>query len=203
VRTEVKPPGATSIIEQHRFQTRFRPSRSYWFEFREDQAAGGDIIAIWCDGGDYFETWWSTTRVHERYGRGQGSNAFALTAYPTMSTALLLAPSLFPGAGLVSPLGKLESVSLAEPTTFEGQPAVVIRANSRIGYQTGQGARLRPIEITLDAQTMLVRQIVQDTPPGAPAGSIDQIEVTFDFQANPVLGSSDFSYEIPSEQGND
>jgi hypothetical protein len=68
-----------------------------------------------------------------------------------------------------------------------------------MGYATGRGAHPRPTTIWIDAQTLLVRKIVEDTPAENPQGSLDRLTTTFEPRANPQLEDSVFRFAVPSD----
>jgi hypothetical protein len=199
VLTEERPPGAPLIAERHTFTTYYSAPRHFFFDFREDPRAGGDRLVIWCSG-EAFETWWSATRVHETYPRGTGANAFALASLPTKGSALEVPPLLFAQAGLQGPLVALKAGGLAETEDLDGHRAHKLVGEVSLAYATGRGAHVRPTTVWIDAQTLLVRKVLEDTPAGAPAGSVSRVTTTFEPKANPALGDAQFRFAVPGEK---
>ena len=60
------------------------------------------------------------------------------------------------------------------------------------GSQTGLG--------WIDAETMLVRKVFEDTPKGYPAGSYSRLTVTIEPQANATLDDGKFQFTVPTSQ---
>ncbi|HKT58952.1 MAG TPA: hypothetical protein VJQ46_02810, partial [Gemmatimonadales bacterium] len=61
----------------------------------------------------------------------------------------------------------------------------------------GRITGVRPITLWIDAETYLIRKILEDTPKDSPRGSIDRRIVTFDPHPNPPLETSRFTFTVP------
>jgi outer membrane lipoprotein-sorting protein len=189
-----------SSVDRHTFKTYYRPPRHFYFEFVEDKAAGGSRAVIWCDGGD-FQTWWSDTGIHNLYPKGQGAQAFVQLMYPTNGSATQIASQLFANAGLVSTLAELEEMTPAGTEVISGRTAHKLTGIARSTYgATGRQVNVRRTTVWIDADTLLVRKIFEDTHKGAPAGSRNRVTTTFEPQANPPLDDSRFRFVVPSPQ---
>jgi hypothetical protein len=178
VTAEDRLPGSPAVVEHHTFATYYRAPRQFLFDFTEDEKAGGERFVIWCDGGD-FNTWWSTTGVHEKYERGRGGVAFAVGSLPTKGSALLIPPLLFSQAGLQGPLVSLQEPRLAGTEEVGGRRSYKITADMRLAYGTGNVGEERAVTIWIDAETLLVRKVFQDTPRGGMAGAVSRLTTTF------------------------
>jgi hypothetical protein len=197
VTTEDQLPGSPAVVEHHTFATYYRAPRQFLFDFTEDEKAGGERFGIWCDGGD-FNTWWSTTGVHEKYERGRGEVAFAVGSLPTKGSALLIPPLLFSQAGLQGPLVSLQEPSLAGTEEVGGRRCHKITARMLLAYGTGNVAEERAVTIWMDVETLLVRKFCQDTPRGGMAGAVSRVTTTFEPQADPDLDDARFRFAVPS-----
>jgi outer membrane lipoprotein-sorting protein len=194
ITTETRLPGAPPVVERHTFTTRFRSPRNFYFEFTKDPAAGSERLAIWCDGGD-FQSWWSATGVHEVYSGGRGVSAFSTAVFPTKGAAADIPPLLFPKAEMHGPLTDAKDVRAAGTEDMNGR-----RQYKMTGIVQAHFGAARPVAIWIDAETLLVRKMVEDTPVGAPAGHVDRVTTTFEPQLNPVLDDSGFQFAIPAER---
>jgi outer membrane lipoprotein-sorting protein len=194
--TEDRSPGAPLVVERHTFTTYYRAPRQFYFDFRKDPKAGKERLVIWSDGGD-FQSWWSATGVHQTYPRGTGATAFATASFPTKGAVLLVPPLLFSQAGLQGPLVALKAPRLAGTEDMDGHRVHKLVGEVALTYRTGLGGHARPTTVWIDAQTLLVRKIVEDTPAGSAQGSVDRVTTTFKPQANPPLADSLFRFAVP------
>jgi outer membrane lipoprotein-sorting protein len=185
-------------VSRHTFKTYYRAPRHFYFDFTEDKSDGGSRAVIWCDGGD-FQTWWSDTGIHNLYPKGQGAQAFVQLTYPTTGSATQIASQLFANAGLVSTLAELDEMTPAGTEVIGGRNSHKLTGVARSTYgATGRQVNVRRTTVWIDADTLLVRKIFEDTPKGGPAGSRNRITTTFEPQANPALDDSRFTFVVPS-----
>lgn len=192
---EAQSPGGPLLTERHRFVTYYQGPRKFFHDFREDPAAGGDRLVIWCDGGD-FNTWWATTGVHEVYEKGRGANAFALSALPTNGSALQVPPLLFAGAGLHGPLSDFANYRAVGTERIAGRDAVKLVGEVRLTYQSGHGTA-RPTTVWIDRETLFVLKVVEETPSGSARGVVSRSTTTLAPLANPRLDEARFRFTPP------
>jgi hypothetical protein len=86
---------------------------------------------------------------------------------------------------------------LAGDEDLDGHKVHKLVGEVTLAYATGLGGHPRPTTVWIDAQTLLVRKIFQDTPAESPAGSASQITTTFQPQADPRLADSLFRFAVP------
>ena len=186
------------LVERHTFSTRYAAPRKFYFDFRKDPKLSKERLVVWCDGGD-FQSWWSATRVHQIYPHGSGASAFGLSSFPTKGSVLLIPSLLFPKAGLQGPLVAFKKPRLGGDEELDGHKVHKLVGEVTLGYATGLGGHARPTTVWIDAQTLLVRKIVEDTPAGSPEGSVSRVTTTFEPQANPRLADSLFRFAVPGD----
>ena len=78
-----------------------------------------------------------------------------------------------------------------------GQRSYEILGRARSGYATGRGETLRPTAVWIDAETLLVRTLLEETSPRLPAGTVQRSTTTFEPRANPDLSDSVFQFVVP------
>jgi outer membrane lipoprotein-sorting protein len=186
---EDKNVGAPMTVERYRFETRFAAPKRFYFDF----AKPDERYVIWC-AGESFATWWSATQTAESFSPGEGQNAFAVGEFPTSGTALLIPPLLFQQAGLHGPLADLSMPVSIGMETAEGRALHVLSANVRMNHWSDT---TRATKVWIDAQTYLVRKVVQDTPSGMGSDVIQRTTATFEPVANPSLGDESFEFAPP------
>lgn len=196
ITTEDQTPGGPAVVERHLFTTYYRAPRQFFFEFKEDARAGGEQFVIWCDGGD-FNTWWSTTRVHDTYAKGRGALAFALAVLPTKGSAAQIPPLLFSQAGLQGPVTGVKDPRPAGTEDVASRPCHKLIAEVGLAYGTGNVTSVRSTTIWIDAETLLVRKVLEDTPSGTPRGIVSRVLTTFEPLANPDLDDARFRFAVP------
>jgi outer membrane lipoprotein-sorting protein len=196
--TEMQPLGAGVLKERHTFTTAYRSPRHFYFDFHKN--GGTERYVIWGDG-EAFHTWWSTTRTEDTYPRGQGAGAFAQGGYPTRGSALLIAPLLFAQAGLKGSLMNITEASAAGTEEVSGRRCHKLVGLEQDTYgQTGHAFNVRRLTVWVDAESLLVMKLFEDTPRGAPAGTINRVTTTFEPQANPTLDEGRFRFTAPTTQ---
>ena len=194
VMTRYQSDGGAPMIERHSFHTAYAAPRKFKFDFRKE---GGERLVIWGDG-ENFHTWWSATKVHETYPRGQGANAFALSSLPTLGAALAIPPLLFSQAGLHGTLSDFELSRSAGIEKIDGRTCYKLVGRVGLAYGTGTVVGARPTTLWIETQTLLVSQMFEDTPDGEGTGSVDQVTTRFQAQADPAVSPSEFGFAIPA-----
>lgn len=196
VTTEEVLPGNSDqpAVEKHTFTTFYRGPRQYFFEFKKDPSVGDERFVIWADSAD-FNTWWSATKVHDTYPKGEGAEAFALSSFPTKNAAMQLAPLLFPQAGLHGPIVDIKVSSSDQTEQINGHRCYKLVGEVGLAYGTGTVTNVRPTTIWIDADTMLVRKVFEDTPKGE--SGIDHITTTFDPKADAQIDEAHFKFTPP------
>lgn len=185
--------GSTMIVERHTFTTRFAPPRRFYFEFKKTPEPDGERFVIW-NTGTAFNSWWSATQVAETYAPGEGANAFGISELPTLGTALLIPPLFFQGSGLQGPLTKFEAPARKASEKLNGRMHYVLTANVRLNHWNES---TRPTTIWLDAETLLISKIIEDTPTGMGGGVVQRTTTTFVPKANGKIAETQFKFSPP------
>lgn len=191
-------PAQNPIVERHTFKTYYRAPRHYFFDFVEDRKAGGDRHVVWSDA-EAFHTWNSVTRVESTFPKGQGAAAFVIPSVGTLGSVLKIAPLLFPQADLQGTVTEFETSTEAGLEVVDGRRCHTLVGIAKSVYaQTGREVNVRGITIWIDAETMLIRKVFEDTPKGGVAGNLLRYTTTFEPQANPTLDELKFRFVVPS-----
>jgi len=190
-------PRVATIVERHKIRTHYRAPRQFFFQFDEDPRAGAERFVIWCDGGD-FNSWWSTTRVHEVYTNGRGTVAFALGGPPTRGSTLFMAPLLFPKAQMKGPLVNLHAARLAGTETLGSHQTHRIEAEERSAYANGNGAQVRRTTLWLDVESRLLRKVVQETPDNSVGFATSRITLLIEPDVTEITDPARFRFTVPA-----
>lgn len=183
-------------VERHTFTTYYQAPRQFYLEFRKDPNVGDERFVIWGDGAD-FHTWWSATQVHDTYPPGSGSNAFALGSEPTKGAAVMAPALLFAKAGLHGPLVDFTLSAGTGMETLAGHRCYRLLGQEAPTYGTGTVAGARAVTLWIEAESLLVRRVLEDTPRDSGADSILRVTTSFEPQADPAIGAAKFRFAVP------
>ena len=186
------------LRERHTFHTYFKKPRFYLFDFTK--AANADRVVVWGDL-DLFHTWWKTTGVATDYPKGRGSGAFTMSVTLTKGSISVIAPLLFPGAGLVGTATQFTDPVDAGTEKVDGHECHKLTGVAKDVYRiTGYEVNIRQTIIWIDVQSRLIRKVFEDAPKGHPAGTVSTTTTTFQPHANPTLDDSAFAFTPPQSQ---
>src|SRR5690242_12982391 len=121
--TVSRSPGAPANVERISFATAYVMPRQFLFESRK--ASNGERVAVWANNGD-FNSWWSATKQHQDYPKGQGEMAFANNSYPTSGAVIQIASLIFASAQLQSPLAQFSEPKAAGVENLNNHPCFKI-----------------------------------------------------------------------------
>ncbi len=183
-----------STVEQHAFTTYYCAPRHFFFEFRKNPKESKERYVIWCPDGEDFQDWWSATGNTSHHGRNP--NVFALASYPTKGSALQIPPLLFPKAEMQGPISGLREYRLAGTEDVNGRSCYKLVGKLALAYKTGAVTEAHPTTVWIDAETLLVRKVFEDS---STAGSVSTT-TTFEPEADPTLDESRFKFTPPSGQ---
>jgi len=183
------------LRERHSFRTYFKKPRYYFFEFTKQGNA--DRLVVWSDL-DAFHSWWKTTGIETDYPKGRGLAAFTSAVAISHGSIVMAAPLLFPGAGLVGTTTQFGDPADAGMEEVEGHPCHKLTGWAKDVYPlTHHEVNVRKATVWIDAQTLLIRKVFEDTPKGTPAGQLATVTTTFRFHANPALDDRYFRFAPP------
>lgn len=191
--------GGSHLRETHKFQTALVRPRQFLFAFDEDPDAGAERFVIWCDNAA-FNSWWSATGVHETYAQGQGLNAFAIGSLPSRGSDVLIPALIFAAAGLQGPLSAFEELKSEGVAKLDGRAQFRISGVVREKYGTDYVSSERPTEVWIDAQSFLIRKVVQDTPKGSVTGVVDRVTTLIAPVAGTKPDPATFRFVVPKAQ---
>jgi outer membrane lipoprotein-sorting protein len=197
VTTEYKgsgDPGPASV-EHDTFKTYYRAPRQFFFEFVKDPSVGEERYVIWADGADFF-TWWSATKVRDDYPKGQGGTAFALATFPTKGSLMQISPLLFADGGLHGPIVDIKVLRSDETEEINKHRCYKVVGEVALAYGTGAVTSVRPTTVWIDADSLLIRKVLEDTPKNE-AGT-DRVITTFEPDENPKVDDVKFKFDPPT-----
>lgn len=184
------------LSERHRFRTLFRRPRSFVFDFLKK---GGDRYVVWSDD-QAFHSWWKTTGVQYDYPKGQGAGAFSGGAAQTKGSLVMIPPLLFTGAGLVGPMTQFGDAEEDGREAVNGHDCIRLVGVAKDVYPSGKEVNVRKVIVWIDAKSLLVRRVFEDTPRGSMAMAVNRYITTVDPQVNPRLDDASFAFTPPDAQ---
>jgi len=198
---------APGIVDRSKFRTYFRRSSlDFLFDYQnltsQSGAATIDMsrgrIVLWMINGE-LQSFNKEQRTHESIPRASGKQPAALqnAGAGTKGTSVLIPSLIFSKAQLP---GTLLQITEAADSGFEsvnGHRCRKIVGIAAQYYPSGQMTNVRRVTVWVDAETLLVRKVFEDTPKGYPAGAYSTLTVTIEPQANPTLDEGKFQFTVP------
>lgn len=198
------------IVDRWKFRTYFRrASLDFLFDFQgvTSQSAGlttdasNQRIVLWMINGE-LQSYNQVVRSHETVPRDSGNQPAALhnASASTAGTSILIPSLIFSRANLPGTILQIEQATDEGFDTVAGRRCHKVTGRAVEYYQSGRKTNIRPVTVWIDAESLLIRKVFEDTPEGYPAGSYSRLTVTIDPQANPVLDESKFEFTVPLSQ---
>jgi len=180
--------------DRHTFKTFYRGPRHYFFDFVKTRNA--DRFVAWSNDDSTLHTWWKTTHKEETYPKGKWQVPLLIGGAQTKGSLTQLSPFFFPEDKLFGTLTELGDTTPAGKEVLNGHECFKVKGTARSVYQgTGHVVNIRPVTVWIDAQTLLVRKVFEDTAQGGAPGWIQRTTTTFEPQANPTLTDTPFQFK--------
>jgi hypothetical protein len=195
------------LVDRWKFKTYFLRPLDFRFDFQgvTSQSAGLTVdssaqhVALWMIQGE-LQSFNQQLRTHNTIGRtgnqpGELLNASAYTA----GTSVLIPSLLFAKSDLPGSIRQIREATHAGFESVNGHRCHRIVGTAAQFYPSGKMTNVRQVTVWLDAQSLLVRKVFEDTPQGYPAGSFLRLTINLDPQANPKLEDENFQFVVPKE----
>jgi len=203
----------TVVDESKGFRDRFtfrtlqtREPRNFLLDFRYAgsdydngfRIQGGKRTVIWMQDGD-LQTWDSESDAHETYPADGGRQVSALNgaSVGTRGISVLVPSLIYVKANMASVVQATEGAVAAGTEKIDGQSCLKVVGMERWRYPSGRVTGERPITIWIDAESYLIRKILEDTPKGSQRGALSRRIMTFDPKANAPIESGRFGFTVP------
>lgn len=202
---------APGIRDRARFETYYRrETLDFYFEHQwltsENPKSPGLKIdltrqrrVLWMRNGELraFSQELGSLQTYPRDG-GNQTGALTGTSAATAGTSTLIPSLLFAKSNLPGTLRQIREAAEAGFENVDGHRCHKIEGVAAEFYPSGARTNVRPVTVWLDAETMLIRKVFEDTPKGYMAGSYSRLTVTLDPQANSPLDDSRFEFVPPT-----
>lgn len=192
--------------DQFTFRTlQTRDPRNFLLDFRYTGSVydngfkipGGARTVIWMQAG-HLQTWLSQTDAHEVYPEDGGRQVEAIkgASVATRGVSVLVPSLIYIKANMASVVQATEEAVAAGTETVGGRKCLKIMGIERWRYPSGQVTGVRPITFWIDAETYLIRKVLEDTPKDSPRGSLSRRITTYDPVPNPPIDDGRFSFTV-------
>lgn len=185
------------LREQHSFVTAYQVPHKFLLFYRKGPAKDDEQLVLWWEGED-INTWWTQSQTHEHYPRSRGTVPFGLSSYPTNGVSTMIPSLLFSKAGMQGPLTSFQATHAPVTEQIDGKSVYKLVGEDVEAYGTGNVTGSRTVTLWIDASTLLVRKILEDTPHDSASGDIERVTVTLEPLANPPLESARFHFDPPA-----
>lgn len=156
-------------------------------------------LVFWMQNGELQK--WDQTGNHETFPSDGGGQVNALNgaSYGSAGITILFASLVYSKANLETPIQAMEEPVAAGYETVDGRRTFKVMGVERWRYPNGRITGVRPITIWIDAETYLIRKILEGTPKGSAAGRVNTRTITIVPHANPRLDPGVFNFRIPEK----
>lgn len=203
---QIEAPG---IVDRAKFTTRFRrPNGDLYLDYQAIETFYTETKST-VDLSSYRTVIWMLTGQMETYDRSlqthniidAGGQAQALTGATAATNGIsMLVPSLlYPQAKMRSTFFEIEEASDAGFDNVGNRRCHKIQGIAAQYYPSGARTGVRPVTVWIDADTLLLRKVFEDTPKGYTLNAYRRVTVTIDPQANPPLDDAKFQFKVPSQ----
>lgn len=197
-------------VERWKFTTYVREPMDLYFDFQGISWTPGpgppvDMsyhrIVLWMIKGE-LQAFNQQLRTHETFPREGGNQRGALqgAGVGTAGTSMLIPSLIYAKSNLPGTILQIQQATDAGFETVNGRRCHKIIGTAAEYYPSGQMTNVRQVTVWIDAETLLVRKVFEDTPKGYPAGSYSRLTVTIEPQANPTLDDGKFQFTVPTFQ---
>ena len=198
-------------VTDARFTTYFRrPTRDLFFDFQTRASLTVSTkfkidmsqyrTVVWMFKGE-MQKYDRYTGTHERVPADSGAQVRALqgTSYATSGASIMIPSLLYSQARLPSALLQIERAELAGIEEINGRRCHKVTGVAAAYYPSGQRTGVRPVAVWIDAETLLIRRVLEDTPEGYGSGQA-VLRYTFNYepQAGPTIDDARFQFTPPA-----
>ena len=197
---------APGLVDTAKFKTYFRRPTDFFFDYYDHTSVSAGLKipmptrhVLWMFKGE-LEAWEGAGKTHSIYPRAEGRQVSALTglAAGTHGAVVLISSLLFTQANIKATLQETVQASVAGEEIVDKRRCHKIVGVAQSVYPSGAVSNVRPVTIWIDAESLLIRKVFEDTPKGYPAGSFSRTTITYQPQANPTLTDAQFAFKVPS-----
>jgi hypothetical protein len=194
------------LVDRWKFKTTFQRPLNFRFDFQGVSSRSGELvtdssndrIVLWMIDGE-LQAFNQRMRSHNVVPRTGNQPAELLGAsVATAGTSLLIPSLLYSKANLPGLLQQIREAVNAGYETVGGRRCHKIVGRAAQYYPSGKMTNVRQVTVWVDAETLLLRKVFEDTVEGFLPGSYNQLTVTIEPVADPTLDESSFRFTMPA-----
>lgn len=195
------------LVDRWKFTTAFRRPHDFYFNFQGVTSRSAGLTAdaayqhhvLWMIDGE-LQAFNKQLRTHTTVPPTGNQPAELVNASAaTVGTSVLIPSLLFAKSELPGTLKQIREAAHAGYESVNGHRCHKIVGTAAQYYPSGKMTNVRPVTVWLDAQSLLVRKVFEDTPKGYPAGAYLRLTIDLDPQANPPVQDANFRFSVPKE----
>jgi hypothetical protein len=195
------------LVDRWKFSTSFRRPRDFQLNFRGVSSRSAGLTAdasyqhvvIWMINGE-LQAFNKQLRAHTTVPPTGNQPAELLNASAaTVGTSVLIPSLLFSKWELPGTLKQIREAKHAGFESIDGHRCHKIVGTAAQYYPSGKMTNVREVTVWLDAQSLLVRRVFEDTPKGYPAGAYLRLAIDLDPRTNVPLPDANFQFSVPRE----
>jgi hypothetical protein len=195
------------LVDRWKFKTYFLRPLGFRFDFQgvTSQSAGlttdasAQHVVLWMVKGE-LHSFNQQLRSHNTIPPTGNQPAELLNASArTAGTSVLIPSLLFAKSNLPGSIRQIREPVHAGFESVNGHRCHKIVGTASEFYPSGKMTNVRQVTVWLDATSLLVRKVFEDTPQGYSAGSYLRLTINLDPTANPQLEDENFKYVVPKE----
>ena len=185
----------TSSKETHKFTTLFnRAPRAYLLDFTKQS---GERFVIWGDP-DAFHNWWSAINGRTDYPNPNNTGVFTGADVHTIGVAMKVSSLLYPKANLQGSFTNYREITVDGTENISGHNCYRLVGTAVDIYgATGRESNLRKMTVWVDADSMLIRKVVEEWKPLP--GQVSRNTTLYEPIANPAIDASRFKFTPPAK----
>ena len=179
--------------ETHKFTTLFnRSPRGYLLDFTKQS---GEKFVVWGDP-DAFHSWWSSINSRSDYPNPSNTGVFTGSDVHTYGVAMKVTSLIYAKANLQGSFTNFTDIVSSGTDDLSGHKCYRLTGKARDIYSnTGRESNVRKMTVWVDADSMLIRKVVEEWPPLP--GQVSRYTTLYDPQANPTIDVAKFRFAPP------
>jgi hypothetical protein len=195
------------LVDRWKFSTSFVRPLNFRFDFQGVTSRSAGLttdssyqhVVLWMIEGE-LQSFNRQMRSHNTVARTGNQPAELLNASSaTAGTSVLIPSLLFAKADLPGSIRQIREATHAGFESVSGHRCHKIVGTAAQFYPSGQMTNVRQVTVWLDAESLLVRRVFEDTPKGYPTSSFLRLTINLEPQANPRLEAASFQFTVPKE----
>ena len=197
-----------STVDRSKFTTHFRRQNGdlyyeyqalgvYYASTKSTLDMSAYRLVVWMLRG-HMETYEKYSGNHSIIDGGRQATVLVVHGAGTKGTSTLITSLLYPQARMRTSILEFEEASDAGFEQVANRRCHKVTGIAAQRYPSGARTGVRPMTVWIDAETLMVRKVFEDTPKAMGTAGVHRSTVTIDPQMNPTLDDSKFQFKVPA-----